>query len=100
MRECPRCLNRDPRYFYKGKKGIYCRKCIRFKRILLSEDLMAPEYDIDLKAGHACFTYPLTPYQAKAAFDCLINIRYRDVLYTVSAGPVRPRLWWPRWRII
>ena len=86
MRECPRCLNRDPRYFYKGKKGIYCRKCIRFKRILLSEDLMAPEYDIDLKAGYARFTYPLTPYQAKAALDCLINVRYRDVLLHCVCG--------------
>ena len=35
---CPRCGNTDEKWFYKGSKGYYCRKCIRFKRVLLEED--------------------------------------------------------------
>ena len=34
---CPRCNNEDPALFYQGSKGIYCRACIKFSRMLISD---------------------------------------------------------------
>jgi len=31
--ECPRCHNRDPKYFYQYDGQCYCRRCIEFKRV-------------------------------------------------------------------
>ena len=36
---CPRCKNTDERYFYHGSKGVYCRKCVSFRRVLLDEEV-------------------------------------------------------------
>ena len=44
--ECKRCGNKDKNYFYLGSRGYYCRKCIKFKRILLEEELYPLEYEL------------------------------------------------------
>jgi competence protein ComFA len=36
--QCPRCLNTDEEYFYRGSRGWYCRRCIPFGRVMLEED--------------------------------------------------------------
>ena len=35
--QCSRCDNTDPRYFYRGMRGLYCRRCIKFGDVKLPE---------------------------------------------------------------
>ena len=89
---CPRCSNEDPRYFYKGRQGYYCRKCVRFKRILL-EDVLAPkEYEIEKEAGEARLSYKLTPQQEVIAQACLAYVRDFDVLLWCVTGAGKTEL--------
>lgn len=81
--ECKRCGNTDPLYFYEGSKGIYCRKCARFKRILLNEEQEELLYDIDPKSSNYELSFELTPFQKDASnktcnyiskgYDVLLN---------------------------
>ena len=68
--ECQRCGNKDPTYFYLGSKGYYCRKCIRFSRILIEEELEPLNYEVDDKANDYSFKYTLTNKQIEAASKC------------------------------
>lgn len=72
--KCKRCGNENPSYFYLGSKGLYCRKCVRFKRILLNEDQEELLYDIDANAGQYEIGFELTPYQKKASQEVCKNI--------------------------
>lgn len=91
--KCPRCLNTDPNYFYKGSKGYYCRKCVKFKRILLQEELEAKEYDINKNAYDYSFSYELTPFQKKASNEVLENLnKGLDVLLHCVCGAGKTEL--------
>ena len=68
--KCKRCGNTDKSYFYQGSKGIYCRKCIRFNRILLEEELGSFDYDIALGVQEYAFSYNLTSRQKQASQMC------------------------------
>ena len=82
---CPRCKNTDPKYFYKGRRGWYCRKCVRFKRVLISDDLEAPEYNV-IPDGELTLTYPLTTYQEAIAKDCISAISEAVILLFAVCG--------------
>jgi len=85
--ECLRCGNKDERYFYHGHKGIYCRKCVVFKRILLSEEPEVRDYLIGEDIDDYSFEFELTPYQKKAADDCLEYLKgNNDVLLHCITG--------------
>ena len=85
--ECKRCGNKDPNFFYLGSKGYYCRKCVRFKRILLNEESEELLYDIDANHNNYELSFNLTKYQ-KEASDKLCNyINYGyDVLLNSVCG--------------
>lgn len=85
--ECKRCGNKDPYYFYLGSKGYYCRKCVRFKRILLDEEDEELLYDIDSSHFNSELSFKLTKYQEKASSDICryINSGY-DVLLNSVCG--------------
>ena len=84
--ECLRCGNRDPHYFYKGHKGYYCRKCIRYSRVLLEEEPDTFSYEISDEAGEYRFDYPLTRTQVNASEECLENLKYGDILLHAVCG--------------
>ena len=84
--KCPRCGNEDPAYFYEGHKGIYCRKCVRFSRILLEEETERPDYEIAIGADEYRFEYRLTPQQREASKACLASLAYADVLLHCVCG--------------
>lgn len=86
MMECPRCKNRDVDYFYKGSKGVYCRRCIRFKRILIEEDIKGEEYELNDGASEYVYLFPLTKYQKEASDNCLKMIKDKDVLLHCVCG--------------
>ena len=85
--ECKRCGNTDPNYFYSGSKGIYCRKCISFNRLLLNEDLNSLDYDIANDASDYHLSFGLTKYQQRAANDTLSYLKEGvDVLLYCVCG--------------
>lgn len=85
--KCKRCNNEDPSYFYKGHKGYYCRKCIRFSRVLLMEDLNSLDYDINLNVEEYNFSYSLTDKQIQASNKCLQYLKdNNDILLYCVCG--------------
>ena len=84
--ECKRCGNKDLSYFYKGSKGYYCRKCIRFSRLLIEEDIDSFDYDIRLGVDEYSFDYKLTKRQLHASSICAKSIDYSDVLLHCVCG--------------
>lgn len=83
---CKRCGNKDPRYFYYGSKGYYCRKCVSFKRMLLEDDLNTFDYNVSQDSYEHNFDYPLTVYQQEISDKCAFNIQFKDVLLKAVCG--------------
>ena len=90
--ECKRCGNKDPSYFYKGSKGYYCRKCIRFARTLIDEDIKPLEYEINNNAYEYSLKYELTDKQKQASKECLNKIKNSDVLLHCVCGAGKTEL--------
>ena len=84
--ECKRCGNTDENYFYKGHKGIYCRKCVSFKRILLEEEQTPLDYEVSREVSDYYFDFPLTVFQEDIALKCLMQIKESDVLLHCVCG--------------
>lgn len=84
--ECHRCGNKDPSYFYKGSKGIYCRKCVKFARTLIEEDLEPLDYEIGQNVQEYSFKYELTNDQKTASNECLNKLKNGDVLLYCVCG--------------
>ena len=84
--ECLRCGNKDPTYFYKGSKGYYCRKCIRFARTLLEEDLEPMDYEIGQNIQEYELKYELTEAQKRASKQCKDGLNSGDILLYCVCG--------------
>lgn len=83
--ECVRCGNKDPLYFGIGKRGYYCRKCLRFRKILIEEDDKA--YQPIIHSSDYYLQYPLTRKQQCAAQQCLSYLREgKNVLLKAVCG--------------
>lgn len=84
--ECKRCGNKDKNYFYLGSRGYYCRKCIKFKRILLEEELYPLEYELSIGGGDYNFNFELTDKQKEASNKCKEYLKQSDVLLRAVCG--------------
>lgn len=84
--KCKRCGNEDPDYFYKGSKGWYCRKCIRFSRVLLEEELSGFDYEITPSIEEYRFSFELSREQKEASRQCLETLKESDVLLHCVCG--------------
>ena len=84
--KCLRCGNTDPSYFYKGSKGYYCRKCVRFSRVLLEEELSVFDYEIGKDVEEYRFSYHLTKEQETASRMCVEALKEKDVLLHCVCG--------------
>ena len=91
--QCPRCLNTDKAYFYKGSRGWYCRRCISFGRIMLEEE-KEPVSLSPVSEGSEVYTlqYPLTEKQARIAVRCAELIDHTDVLLFCVCGAGKTEL--------
>ncbi|MDO4192650.1 MAG: helicase-related protein [Erysipelotrichaceae bacterium] len=91
--QCPRCLNTDKAYFYKGSRGWYCRRCISFGRIMLEED-NEPVSLSPVSEGSEEYTlqYPLTKAQAEIAVKCAELTDISDVLIHAVCGAGKTEL--------
>lgn len=83
---CKRCGNEDPTYFFKGHKGIYCRKCVSFKRILLEEEPIPIDYEVSKGSDEYSFSYELTSFQKNVSIRCLKWLKDYDVLIKAVCG--------------
>ncbi|MBR2801071.1 MAG: DEAD/DEAH box helicase [Erysipelotrichaceae bacterium] len=83
---CKRCGNSDPAFFYNGHKGVYCRKCVRFRRILLEEEAEGIEYETDPLAAEPQFAFPLTAKQEEISRACRQALQEEDVLLLCVTG--------------
>ncbi len=84
--KCSRCGNEDPAYFYKGSRGYYCRKCVKYSRVLLEEELKSFDYEIGYDADEYRFAYDLTDQQKEASGRCLKALEKGDVLLHCVCG--------------
>ncbi|MBW9212725.1 MULTISPECIES: helicase-related protein [Terrabacteria group] len=79
--KCERCGNEDPNYFYHGKRGRYCRKCVSF----LEEnklDWSLTKEDCD----EYYLSYSLSSKQKEISYQCALAIEYQDVLLRCVCG--------------
>ena len=91
--QCPRCLNTDETYFYKGSKGWYCRKCISFGRMMLEEDTAAVELsDVQEGSEEYALQYPLTEEQRIISAQCVQYIQHSSVLLYCVCGAGKTEL--------
>ena len=84
--KCLRCGNEDPAYFYKGSKGWYCRRCVRFSRVLLEEEPENFDYGLNSEANEYGFAYELTAFQQEASHKCLEGLKHSDILLQAICG--------------
>lgn len=85
--KCPRCLNTDESYFYKGTKGWYCRKCISFKRVMIEESMEQRQL-AGITEGAEVYElkYPLTEKQLEISVCCIEVLKDSDCLITAVCG--------------
>ncbi|WP_249029723.1 DEAD/DEAH box helicase [Tannockella kyphosi] len=60
--QCPRCKNEDNRYFYLFQNRYYCRKCIRFGRVFVDQQIQVSNHTYET-TGHYQLNYQLTKQQ-------------------------------------
>ncbi|MBR2067913.1 MAG: DEAD/DEAH box helicase family protein [Solobacterium sp.] len=85
--QCKRCLNEDEEYFYLGKRGYYCRKCISFGREMVEEEKEEVRLEeVKEDCEEYVLKYPLTLEQEKIAFACVEKSKEKDVLIHAVCG--------------
>lgn len=90
---CPRCLNEDPAYFYKGVKGYYCRKCISFSRICIEDSIEEVNLELpQIKSEEYTLEYPLTDEQQRISHLCATKIEETDILIHAVTGAGKTEL--------
>lgn len=85
--KCGRCNNSDETFFYQGTIGVYCRKCIKFKRQLLMEEIIGePHGAISGGASQYELNFELTAEQKHISKLCAQYIVNQDVLLHCVCG--------------
>ena len=84
--KCPRCNNEDPEYFYLGSSGYYCRKCISFRRRLVSDSLADRFYEVKSGSEEVFLAYELSAEQLRVSEECASYCKETDVLLHCVCG--------------
>lgn len=86
--KCPRCGNDDDNAFYQGSRGVYCRRCIKFSRLLLEERI--EEKGIFQISGNADYelSFRLTQYQQNCIKQLKMQLQQQSevVLYAACGA--------------
>ncbi len=90
--QCPRCLNTDRKYFYKGSRGWYCRRCISFGRAMIEEEKEVRLQEIQDSAEEYVLKYPLTEAQKRISDACAETVMHSDVLLHCVCGAGKTEL--------
>ena len=78
--KCHRCNNEDNTLFFNGSKGIYCRACVSFKRILIEQDKIVKDQIAPICDSDYNLDYSLTNYQKDISKKICENIFNHDIL--------------------
>lgn len=79
---CPRCDNEDPQAFYHGRRGWYCRRCVKF-----SDAAVLPEETSRLVDPEYRLKFTLTPAQQKVSAQLTEAVRRgKSVLLEAVCG--------------
>ena len=84
--QCPRCLERNENYFFTGSKGIYCRKCIQFKRFLMEQEIKEEGKTYLGVDAEYRLSFQLTPDQMKCSRQLCFALEQESVLVHAVCG--------------
>lgn len=85
--QCPRCHNKDEKYFYKDGKQIYCRKCIQFGRVDVDQTLLPRVLPSKRHHIKAHLNFELTEAQEKVSAQlCEHALNGKDTLVYACCG--------------
>ena len=91
--KCPRCGNEDPSWFYKGAKGWYCRRCVRFRRILVMDEPAGKYPDSPAADPEYVLRFELTKAQKRVSEEVLGKVcEGRSVLVNAVCGAGKTEL--------
>ena len=82
--KCPRCGNEDPKWFYLGSKGWYCRKCVKFRALQLNNDLEESYPEPPIVEAEYSLRFKLTVYQ-KEVSDQILSLTKQGKSLLVNA---------------
>ena len=82
--KCPRCGNEDPKWFYLGSKGWYCRKCVKFRALQLNNDFEESYPEPPVVDAEYVLRFKLTVYQ-KEISDQILNLIKHHTSLLVNA---------------
>lgn len=90
---CPRCLNEDPKYFYKGSKGVYCRRCIAYGRVLVDDTFGEEKEEVPLEVdAEYHLDFELTKEQKELSHELMLRAQKEDVLVHAVTGAGKTEL--------
>lgn len=90
---CPRCLNEDPKYFYKGSKGVYCRRCIAYGRVLVDDTFGEEKEEVPLEVdAEYRLDFELTKEQKALSHELMLKAQKEDVLVHAVTGAGKTEL--------
>lgn len=92
MEQCPRCLNTDPKYFYTGSKGVYCRRCVQYGRMLLNEEEKPFYFEMGETDPEYTLDFELTEEQKKLSAELALLSQKEDVLVHAVTGAGKTEL--------
>ncbi len=78
--KCHRCNNEDESLFAMSSKGMYCRACVGFKRIIVQEDIIVEKQVPPVCDSDYLLEYSLTKYQKEISKQICDNIFDTDIL--------------------
>ncbi len=78
--KCPRCGNEDPKWFYLGSKGWYCRKCVKFRALELNNDFEESYPEPPIVDAEYSLRFKLTVYQKEVSEQILSLIKQNNSL--------------------
>lgn len=85
--QCPRCRNTEPKYFYQDGQHVYCRKCIQFGRVDLTDEIQPKAYICRKHRIKAHLDFELTDAQKKASVRLKENaLNKKDTLVYACCG--------------
>lgn len=91
--KCPRCNNTDMKYFHKGSKGWYCRRCISFGRMLTEQENKQVQLSaVNSDAQEYVMHFDLTARQKEISRQCAQLIEKGNVLLHCVCGAGKTEL--------
>jgi len=84
--KCKRCNNENQEKFYKWNGKWYCRNCVRFGRVVLDQELVAPKLSLNKIHTNYHLDYELTNEQKRLMKEIDEYLPKKPVLIYAACG--------------